>query len=203
MADEKLAGFQAGTYRIEDVNKDGKITPADDRQILGNTEPAYSFGIQNTVSYKQFTLRAFINSIQGGKSSYLSANFPNGNYGTPGNATNSNWFDFYQPWSPRNPDAKYPNPWVPTPAGGLEYFQRNFVRLQDISLSYTLTDVVARKIGAANCKLFVSGKNLLTLTNWDGWDPEANATATTGFGITSLNAFPVLKSYSFGLDITF
>ena len=213
LADEKLAGFLAGTYRVEDVNKDGKITPADDRQILGNTEPAYSFGIQNTVSYKQFTLRAFINSIQGGKNSYRSANFPYGYNGTPGNATNSNWFDFTDFWSPRNPNGIHPNPWVPTPAGGREFVQRNFVRLQDISLSYTLTDAVAKKIGAANCKLFVSGKNLLTLTNWKGWDPETNTTLypvggpaggiNTALGVTSINAFPVLKSYSFGLDITF
>ena len=213
LADEKLAGFQAGTYRIEDVNKDGKITPADDRQILGNTEPAYSFGIQNTVSYRQFTLRAFINSIQGGRDSYLSANFPYGYNGTPGQATNANWFDFSDYWSPRNPNGIHPNVWTPTPAGGREFFQRNFVRLQDISLSYSLTDAVAKKIGAANCKLFVSGKNLLTFTKWRGWDPETNTTLfpvggpaggiNTALGVTSINAFPVLKSYSFGLDITF
>ena len=213
LADEKLAGFQAGTYRIEDVNKDGKITPADDRQILGNTEPAYSFGIQNTVSYRQFTLRAFINSIQGGRDSYLSANFPYGYNGTPGQATNANWFDFSDYWSPRNPNGIHPNAWTPTPAGGREFFQRNFVRLQDISLSYSLTDAVAKKIGAANCKLFVSGKNLLTFTKWRGWDPETNTTLfpvggpaggiNTALGVTSINAFPVLKSYSFGLEITF
>ncbi len=211
LTDEKLPGFQPGTYRFIDVNNDGKIVPADDRQILGNTEPAYQFGIQNTVTYKQFTLRAFINSIQGGKSSYISPNFPAGNYGTPGNATNSNWFDFTDFWSPRNPNGIHPNPWVPTPAGGREYFQRNFVRLQDVSLAYNLSDKMARKIGAANCKFFVSGKNLLTLTDWKGWDPETNttitpvggATVTTALGVTSINAFPVLKSYSFGVEVTF
>lgn len=209
--DEKIAGFLPGTYRINDLDADGKITPATDRKILGRTEPAYQIGIQNTFSYKQFTLRAFINSIQGGKDGYLSGNYPYGYNGTPGNATNSNWFDFYQPWSPRNPDAKYPNPWVPSPAGGRGYFQRNFVRLQDISLSYNFQDKIAKKIGAQHFKLFVSGKNLLTFTKWDGWDPETNTTLTpvgsgtinTALGITSINAFPVLKSYSFGLEITF
>ena len=197
LADEKLAGFQAGTYRIEDLNKDGKITAANHRKILANTEPAYLYGIQTPEAYKQFTLRAFINSVQGGKSSYLAANAPAGNYGTPGNATNSNWFDFTDFWSPRNPNGIHPNPWVPTPAGGREFFQRNFVRLQDISLSYNLTDKTAKKIGASNAKLFVSGKNLLTLTKWKGWDPEV------GLGVSSVNAFPVMKSYSFGVEITF
>ena len=165
--------------------------------ILGNSEPAFLMGMQNTVSYKQFTLRAFINSIQGGESSYLASNVPTGNNGTPGNATNNNWFDFTEFWSPRNPNSPYATPWIPVPAGGTVYQQRNFIRLQDISLSYSLTDKVAKKIGAANAKLFVSGKNLVTLTNWKGWDPEV------GLGLASYNAFPVLKSYSVGLEITF
>ena len=211
LADEKLAGFQAGTYRFEDINGDSKIAAADDRRILGNTEPAYQFGIQNTISYKQFTLRAFINSVQGGKNSYLSANYPYGYNGTPGNATNSNWFDFTDYWSPRNPGGTYPNPWVPSPVFGRQYFQRNFVRLQDISLSYSISEKLARRIRAANAKLFVSGKNLLTFTKWEGWDPETNTTLTptgggtvnTALGVTSINAFPVLKSYSVGLEITF
>lgn len=213
LADEKLAGFQAGTYRIEDINADGKITAADDRQILGNIEPAYSFGIQNTVSYKQFTLRAFINSIQGGKNSYLSANLPYGYNGTPGQAANANWFDFVDFWSPRNPNGIHANTWTPTPVGSREYFSRNFIRLQDISLSYSLTDKLAKKIGAANAKLFVSGKNLLTITNWKGWDPETNTTLfpiggpsggiNTALGVTSINAFPVMKSVSLGVEISF
>lgn len=197
LTDEKLTGFQAGNYKLNDLDGDKKITAATDRKILGNSEPAYLFGIQNTVSYKQFTLRAFINSVQGGKSSYIAANIPAGNYGTPGNATNSNWFDFTDFWSSRNPNGKYANPWVPTPAGGREYFQRNFIRLQDISVSYNLTEKVAKKIGTSNAKLFVSGKNLFTLTKWEGWDPEV------GLGVSSVNAFPVLKSYSFGVEITF
>jgi TonB-linked SusC/RagA family outer membrane protein len=197
LTDKKLAGYSAGTYRLNDLNGDGKITAADDRMILGNREPAFLMGMQNTLSYKQFTLRAFINSIQGGESSYLASNAPTGYNGTPGQATNSNWFDFTDFWSPRNPNSPYATPWIPVPAGGTVYQQRNFVRLQDISFSYSLTDKAAKKIGVANAKLFVSGKNLVTVTNWKGWDPEV------GLGLASYNAFPVLKSYSVGLEITF
>jgi TonB-dependent starch-binding outer membrane protein SusC len=196
LLDEKIVGFSAGTYRIVDQNKDGKITAADDRKILGNSEAAFLVGLQNTVSYKNFTLRAFVNSIQGGGSSYYSPNLPQGNFGTPGTASNSNWYDFYQPWSPRNPTAKYANPWVPSPvASSKRYFQRNFIRVQDVSLAYNLNEATTKKAGLTNCKVFVSGKNLFTSTKWDGLDPE------TGQGITA-NAFPVMKSYSFGLEIT-
>ncbi len=212
LAEDKLAGFQAGTYKYTDINGDGKITAADDRKILGNKEASYQFGIQNTVSYKQFTLRAFINSIQGGANSYLGANYPYGYNGTPGNATNSNYFDFTNYWSPRNPNGMFPQVWVATPVSGRQYFQRNFVRLQDISLAYSLTDKAARAIGATNAKLFVSGKNLITWTNWVGWDPEVNtkvkpAGATDDIeipsGAISLNAYPVMKSVSVGVEITF
>ncbi|MCE6991215.1 TonB-dependent receptor [Dyadobacter sp. CY323] len=197
--EERPAGFEPGSHRVVDQNADGKFTPADDRVILGQAEPAYSFGIQNTVSYNQFTLRLFVNSIQGGKGGYLKANVPLSNLGSRGNATNSNWFDFYDYWSPRNPDAKYSTSWVGSPVGTAAkgYYQRNFVRLQDISLSYNFNKTVTDRLRMQNLKLFVSGKNLLTLTKWDGWDPE------TGVGIDSRNPYPVMKSYSFGLEVSF
>jgi len=199
VGDEIPAGFEPGSYKIVDQNGDGNISPDQDRLILGNEEPAYQFGIQNTLNYKQFTLRFFINSIQGGKSSYMRANHATGGFNTVGNATNANWFDFYDYWAPTRPDAKFANPWVGSPVrdNARLYEQRNFVRLQDISLSYNVRKSFAHKIGVQNMKVHVSGKNLMTLTNWDGWDPE------TGQGITSHNAFPLMKSYTFGVDLTF
>ena len=198
LSDERPAGFEPGSYRVVDQNGDGKIAPEDDRVILGRREPAYSFGIQNTLAYRNFTFRAFINSIQGGKDGYLSTNHPSGGYNTKGNATNANWFDFYDYWSPRNPDARYPNPWVGSPVNNQAraYYQRNFVRLQDVSLAYTFDKRITDKFKAQNLKLFVSGKNLLTLTQWDGWDPETDQDIGS-------QAFPVMKSWSVGLEVSF
>jgi TonB-dependent starch-binding outer membrane protein SusC len=191
------AGFQPGSYKVVDQNSDGKITAADDRVILGYGTPAYQFGIQNTLQYKQLALRFFINSIQGGKNGYLSPNHP-GFQTSKGNATNSNWFNFYDYWSPSRPNAKYANGWEGSPvSGSREYFQRNFVRLQDISLSYSLPEATITNLRIKGMKVYVSGKNLLTLTKWDGWDPE------TGQGITSTDAFPLMKSYTLGIDLSF
>lgn len=194
--DEIPTGFNPGTYKIRDQNGDGSITAADDRVILGRTEPAYRFGIQNTLRYCGFTLKAFINSIQGGKNGYLGSNHPGGGANTTGNAQSANWFTFLDYWSPRNPDGKYPLPWAGASILPARYFSRSFVRLQDISLSYQLKDAIAKKIGLGQLKIYVSGKNLITLTKWDGWDPE------TGQGI-SAEAFPVLKAYTLGLDFSF
>ena len=199
--DDLAPGYYPGTYKIKDqqASEGGeyKITAADDRVILGSSQPAYRFGIQNTLKYKDFTLRFFINSIQGGKDGYLGANHPYGIGATSGTAQNSNWFNFYDYWSPSNPDAKYPNPWVLSAIQPPQYYQRNFVRLQDISFAYDLNNKLAKSIGVQGIKLYVSGKNLLTLTKWDGWDPETNQ------GIAINDAFPLMKSYTFGVDVTF
>jgi TonB-linked SusC/RagA family outer membrane protein len=196
--DTKLTGFEAGSYKIKDQDGDGKITPEKDRVFLGQRDPAYSFGIQNAVSYKGFTFRFFLNSIQGSDDSYLAINHLDGYNGTKGNATNSNSFNFAQYWSPANPTAKYSNPWVGTPVpGSRRYFQRNFTRLQDVSLSYALDKQLLKQMNVQSLKVFISGKNLWTSTDWEGWDPE------TGQGVSSLQPFPVMKSYSMGLELTF
>ena len=173
------------------------ISADKDRVILGRSEPAYRFGIQNTLAYRNFSLRFFINSIQGGKNGYLRANYPSGIGTSSGSAQNSNTFNHYDYWSPSNPGAEYPITWVPVQKSPPKYYQRNFIRLQDISLAYNLNKKFADKLGLDNLKIYVSGKNVLTFTKWDGWDPE------TGLGIGNTNAYPVMKSYTLGLDVTF
>jgi TonB-linked SusC/RagA family outer membrane protein len=197
IGDDIPAGFFPGTYRIVDQNNDGVINPLDDRVFLGQTEPAYRFGIQNTIAYKGFTMRLFIHSVQGAKNRYRQANHPFGVAGTTGTAQNSNWFNNFDYWSSVNPDGQYPQPWQIAQVRPVAYFSRNFVRLQDISLAYDFTPALIKKVGMQNLKLFVSGKNLMTITQWDGWDPE------TGQGIGNNQGFPLMKGFTAGLDVSF
>ncbi len=201
-------GFGPGQYRLRDLNGDGEITPQDDRQILGRAEQAYQFGIQNTLRYRDFTLKFFIKSIQGGSDGYLGENNPwAGPYNTIGNAQSSNWFAEIDYWTPSNPGATYRRPGDDAAIAQNRYFSRSFVRLQDISLSYNLNETLVNRIGLQGVKIFVSGKNLITLTDWEGWDPE------TGQGLGAnqqiegdddgvRSAVPVLRGFSFGLDIS-
>lgn len=207
IADEVPAGFAPGTYRIVDQDGDGTINAQNDRVFLGREEPAYSFGIMNTLQYGQFTFRFFINSIQGGKDGYLGANHPYGVASTTGTAQNQNWYNNWEYWSPTNPDAPYPQPWQVAPVNAVQYLSRSFVRLQDISLAYDFTPDFLKKIGIANAKVFVSGKNLLTMTNWRGWDPETGQgiglNRAPGQGNDVRQGFPVMRSYSVGVDLSF
>ena len=192
-------GFAPGQYKLRDLNGDGNITPQDDRQILGRTEQAYQFGIQNTLRYRDFTLKFFIKSIQGGSDGYLGENNPwSGPYNTLGNAQSSNWFAEIDYWTPANPGATYRVPGDFAAIDQNRFFSRSFVRLQDISLSYNLNETLVNRIGLQGAKIFVSGKNLLTLTNWEGWDPETGQ----GLGANEGTVLPVLRGISVGLDIS-
>ncbi|MBR4756892.1 MAG: SusC/RagA family TonB-linked outer membrane protein, partial [Bacteroidales bacterium] len=195
--DDIPSGWYPGTYKLHDFGNGEKydITAAEDRVILGRTEPAYRLGITNRFSYKNLTLSFLVNIINGGKNGYLGANSGRG-YGTPGNAQNQNAFTFNDFWSPRNPDGLFAQTWVTSKISGQLYQQRNFVRLQDLSLSYRLGKKIAKKIGAEDLAFTLAGKNLLTFTKWVGWDPEM------GLGAGAAQR-PVMKSYTFGVDLTF
>jgi TonB-dependent starch-binding outer membrane protein SusC len=150
----------------------------------------------NTVSYKGFTLSFLLNSIQGGKNGYL------GNsvrlFFRDDNNIRDNDLNAVDYWSPRNPNAKYPR-LIDGKRSKVEpglYESRSFIRLQDVSLSYNLPAKVIERIKAQAVNVFISGKNLATWTNWEGWDPE------TGQGLT-LGGRPVMRSVSFGVHITY
>jgi hypothetical protein len=193
LGEEAPPGFFVGTHRIVDSNEDG-IIDANDRVIIGRREPAYNFGLLNELNYKNFTFRFFFNSIQGGTNGYMGLNNPD--FGQADNARRSNFFVDYDYWTPSNPDARYR---AQDRVAGIEYRyygDRSFIRLQDVTLAYRFNQAVTQHLGLGALKLFVSGKNLATWTNWVGWDPE------TGSGLDP-SGLPVLKGISAGLDVSF
>jgi len=190
------AGFTYGTYKVEDINQDKLYTAAADRKILGYSDPSYRFSIQNSFRYKSWDFSFFINSIQGGKNYYYGQ--PGTTLPNPDNISNGNIFKFDY-WTPENPGARYRQIGYYTVALGetfSPYVQRSFVRLQNVTLSYTLPKPFIQKIRLNRAKVFLNSKNLLTFSDWDGWDPE------TGTGL-SRGAFPLLRSYTAGLNIEF
>lgn len=189
-------GFEYGTYKVEDVNNDGKYTADKDRKILGYTDPAYRFSIQNSFRYKDWELKFLINSVQGGKNYYYGQ--PGKDLANPDNIYQENLFHFDY-WTPENPNARYRQLGYYTQALGYgysPYVQRSFVRLQDITVSYNVPASFLSKFKVNRLKLYVTGKNLFTITDWDGWDPE------TGTGLKAAT-YPVMRSYSVGLNLEF
>jgi hypothetical protein len=137
----------------------------------------------------------FINSVQGGSDRYYGQ--PLGNF-WQGIQLNYYKFDY---WTPENPNAKYRQPGAYTQSlgsGFSPYMQRSFIRLQELSLAYNIPSSLLKKIHFNRAKIYISGTNLLTLTKWEGWDPEAN------MGVSdNVDGYPTMKNYTVGLNIEF
>ena len=139
----------------------------------------------------------FINSIQGGKDYYYGAiTGPTGG-AIDDNVRRDNFgvehFDYW--WTPRNPDSPFKELFAYDPLQNNRYFQRSFIRLQDVSLSYRFDPSLFKRLKVPEFSMFVSGKNLYTLTDWLGLDPEL------GLGFRA--SHPLLRNITFGIDISF
>ena len=194
IGDQIPAGYSAGTYRVVDQNGDNVIN-ADDRKILGSGAPSFRASLLNNFQYKNFTLSVFLNSVYGNSRSYLAGNTPR--LVRDDNAIRNNYLAGIDYWSPTNPTGKYPRSLVAATVQPSLYQNRSFLRLQDVSLSYKFTGKLIEKLKFQNLNLFVSGRNLATWTNWEGWDPEIPGQGWTNDGR------PVFKGYAVGLNVTF
>ena len=71
--------------------------------------------------------------------------------------------------------------------------------MQELSLSYNIPADFLKKIHVNRARVFVSASNLFTITNWDGWDPEADQGLTYDLD----GGYPTMKSYTLGLNFEF
>ncbi len=203
LGDEIPNGYKTGNYIVRDLNEgdedyDGyEIKSTDDRSIIGYTAPAYRWSMLNEVNYKNWNLRVFINSIQGGKNGYYGNITPSSNGAwSGGSLLTSNIVKEWDYWSPNNPDAEFQGLSSRGAVSPNKYQQRSFVRLQELSLGYKVNSSFVSKIGIRGLDFHISGKNLLTITDWIGTDPEL------GLGLNA-GHMPLQKSFSAGVNVSF
>lgn len=196
----QTAATKPGYLKFEDTNKDGKVNE-DDRQILGNVIPKFTYTFGLNLSYKQFDLTAF---FQGVADVY--------SYGDRIGATPL-WFGCGLPkawvtdsWTPeRGTLAKLPI--ITTYEGSLnENFRTNdfwlrdasYLRLKNIQLTYTFPSQLLRKtMTIKNLRIFANAQNLFTFSKMKDFDPEKDLKASTWY------AYPSVKIVTAGLNVTF
>jgi hypothetical protein len=163
-------GYMPGWVKVKDVDGYGEITP-DDRDVLGQEQPKYRWGINNSISYKGLSLSFFVNGMHGFEKqmNLLDVNSYNGN-SFPGRSVN---FLDAGYWTPENRSNTRPSLNYTNPLGISNYQSRNFIRLQDITLAYDLPASILQRIKIARMRIYVSGRNLATITDWQGTDPES------------------------------
>ena len=215
-----------GDIKLKDINGDEKINPGTnrvdnpgDRKIIGNSAPRYMYGINLGSNWNNLFFSAFFQGV--GKQDWFPSSEASvfwGQYNRPYNPLPSWQLDNH--WTPENPDAYLPRyvGRVANRSGGIltdnpqtRYLQNiAYIRLKNIQLGYNLPVSLISKIGAENAKIYFSGENLWT------WSPLYKITRdidveNTGPSDLILSDggsgdgynYPMLKSLSFGISVTF
>lgn len=173
-----------GEVKVKDLNENGIIDP-EDRSIVGVTRPDYIFGLTNTFHYKGFDLNIFVQGVYG----ITKKNDILGNSGSAGNNNlDVEW------WTPETPSDQYPTlrqGKVTSYWSAFQYESADYIRIRDISVGYNFPDHWLSKVKVDKLRMYVSGRNLFTFSNWKGLDPETGSYKN-----------PNTKSITFGLNLT-
>jgi TonB-linked SusC/RagA family outer membrane protein len=199
-------GFEqeAGGEKFEDINGDGQLNNAD-RVIIGNPHPDFIFGWNNEFRWKGFDLNVFFTGSQG-NDLYSFTLMELDLLAGLNNATTT----ALDRWTPTHTDTDVPKATTGRSRRASTRFvsDGSFVRLRNISLGYNLPPPLLQKMGLQQLRIYVSGQNLLTFTDYEGYDPEVNYRSS---GRTNSNrnlgldygSYPNAKSITFGLNVGF
>ncbi|WP_163410467.1 SusC/RagA family TonB-linked outer membrane protein [Flavobacterium ajazii] len=196
-----LANTKAGSQKFKDLNNDGKITQADDRTVVGNSEPIFLASLTNTFRYKNFDLVIFINSSYGNKIFNRSAaDYELGTGFTGAYATLLNR------WTPTNTNTNIHRA-VEDPSAVLSdrYVEDgSYIRFKNISLGYTLPKKVATFLSLSSARVYIAGQNLITFTNYSGYDPEVNRNGQSALNSgVDVGVYLGTKTVLGGVSVTF
>lgn len=190
--------IQPGDIKYKDLNGDGKITKAADRTYLGSPIPRYTFSFGGNAQWKSLDLQFFFQGI--GKCDGYIKGLGRHAFTELANYPQKVHLDRWT-WDNQNPNASYPRFTY-----GENYNQSNlssfwiedasYLRLKNLQVGYTVPKKLLEKLRIEKCRIYFSGENLFTLTDfYESYDPEVP--------VSSGGYYPVTKTYSLGLSVSF
>lgn len=196
-------GEGVGGEKFRDIDED-KVLTAEDRTIIGDPNPNFIWGLNNTFTFKGIDLNIFFQGSQGNDIANYTRLELDGLV-AKSNATSA----VKRSWTAENPNtdvpavksrpARFSSRWIE---------DGSYIRLKSVALGYTFPSVVLEKIKLRSARFYISGQNLWTSTNYSGVDPEVGF-RSSGAGDSNKNlgldymSYPMAKSYTIGLSIGF
>jgi hypothetical protein len=195
------ARIQPGHIKYKDLNGDLVIND-NDKTIIGNANPDWIGGVTNTFKYGNWDLSVFFQFSYGGE--LLNANrlvFE----GNSGRTLQNQFATVLNRWTPENQNNVM---YVARGDGDKVYSSRviedgSYLRLKTAQLGYNLPDAWLKRAKIQGLRFYLSGQNLLTWTNYTGFDPEVsayNSALTPGF---DYSVYPRARTTTVGLNLTF
>ncbi|WP_295127988.1 TonB-dependent receptor [uncultured Chitinophaga sp.] len=160
------ATAKPGYLKFADIDGVKGITSAD-RVYQGTELPRHLAGLTNTFTYRDFTLNIFLQTSQGGTKS-------NPTYDNRDQNGRINLPAAMPYWTSENKSNTAPSLAFENSRGYLYPVSSAYIRLKDITFSYTVPKELLNRYRIANMTAYISGRNLATITDWIGWDPEAD-----------------------------
>ena len=198
-------GTAAGDLKFADLDKDGKITD-NDRAFIGDYLPKFSYALNFGARYKNFDASLFFQGVQGNKIFNAARIISEGMARLFGSGT-----AVMNAWSESNKNTDIPRAISGDPNQNVRPSTRwiedgSYLRLKNIIVGYTIPARTLQSVtkGAiSSFRLYISSQNLLTLTGYDGWDPEIGSKNTTLTNGIDYGQYPAARSFQFGLQVGF
>jgi len=190
-----------GDLKFVDANGDG-VLDDDDKVFFDSGLPTLEYGLSLNASYKKFDLSLFIQGTQGN-------NMYNGMkmwlYRTDRIENVSS--DLVNAWSPENPDSNIPRNISTDPNSNIrssDFFLEDgsYLRLRNIQVGYSFPATWLNKVSISKARIYLSAYNLLTNTDYTGFDPAISNSGLFTRGVDR-GFYPLTKSFVVGLNLGF
>ena len=191
------ASTAPGDIRFKDLNGDGKITD-EDRTFIGNPNPDFTYGLNNTLSWHGLDLNVFLQGSQGNDAYNLNRVYTEGGLYSNGNSSTR----VLGRWTGPGTSHDVPRAVAGDPNKNLRvssYFieDGSYLRVKTLTLGYNLPKAMSQRVAAQTLRVYVTGQNLLTLTKYTGFDPELG-----GRGI-DFGVYPQSRVFLAGVNVGF
>lgn len=195
---------KAGDYRYKDTDGKAGITTGD-KTIIANTQPKFTFGLTNVINWNNFEFSfLMIGSVGGDIVNEFNKSITN--IGGTWNVRKDVWQNH---WTPENPNAKYARASAATKdylafgdPSSVWVENGSYLRFKDIKLAYALPSQWFAGSRKPNISVYLSGQNLITITSYSHYDPEASWTSSAVNG-WDRGVYPSAKSFTLGLQVKF
>lgn len=187
-----------GDMRYIDQNGDNKINDSD-RVYAGSGQSKFDTGMNLDLEYKNFDFGVQTYFSYGAKLYNGSRYFA---------YTQGRHLDQYYMWSPANPDSNVPsdrgNGYHNNIRASSDYFLEDgtYFRIRNITIGYSLSDNLLKKLEISRLRLYVTGMNPFTFTKYTGYDPEVGGNGISTRGVDS-GSYPVSRRFVLGLQVKF
>ncbi len=213
------ATTHAGDIKYEDVNNDKRIS-ADDRTVIGNNQPDFSYGMTNTFSYYNFDLNVSMQGVKGGSILNLGRRFFENVEGSQNQLTTvlNRWRSPADPGNGKVPRANGSTTGLNNAISSRWVEDASYLRINNISLGYQLPKRWMQRTGMQQARIYVSVQNVYTWTKYLNYNPEVsnyesatplqNNTGGTYAGSpltggVDYGAYPLARTYTVGINLGF